>query len=60
MLVKPTKIDMIRCGTYKDEFGDGAEGWANEKGMGPRPMGGYWMEISMNRDSTINRKIYET
>ena len=31
-----------------------------EKGMGPRPMGGYWMEISMNRDSTINRKIYET
>ena len=51
---------MIRCGTYKDEFGDGAEGWAVEKGMGPRPMGGYWMEMSVNRDSTINRKIYET
>mgnify|MGYP003630338430 FL=1 len=60
MKIKNQKIDMIRCGTYKDEFIDGAEGWAVEKGMGPRPMGGYWMEISVNRDSTINRKIYET
>ena len=54
------KIDMIRCGTYKDEYTDGADGWAVEKGMGPRPMGGYWLELQMGRDSMISKKIYET
>ena len=54
------KIDFIRSGTYKDEHGDGAIGWSVEKGMGPRPMGGYWIQLMMQRNSNIVRKIYET
>ena len=57
--VKQRKIHFIRTGTYKDEFKDGAAGWANEKAMGARPMGGYWVEWYYQAKSW-HRKIYET
>ena len=41
---------MIRCGTYKDEFGTGAGGYHVEKGRGPRPMGGYWLRVKLVGD----------
>ena len=31
--------------TYKDEWGDGSEGWHVERGAGPRPLGGWWMDL---------------
>ena len=57
--VKQRKIDFIRTGTYKDEFRDGAAGWANERAMGARPLGGYWVEWYF-RNRNWYRKIYET
>lgn len=36
----------IQLGTYKEEIGSGAEGWANEKGMPPKPLGGYWLRFT--------------
>ena len=57
--VKQRKIHFIRTGTYKDEFKDGAHGWANEKAMGARPMGGYWLEW-YNTNKMWHRRIYET
>jgi hypothetical protein len=32
----------LRASTYKREW----HGWATEKGMGPRPLGGWWLEFS--------------
>jgi len=33
----------LRCGSYKDEFRGGEGGWHVERGMGPRPLGGWWV-----------------
>lgn len=42
--------EQIHCklGTYKDEYSDG-NGWAIEKGMPPKPLGGVWMNIEHQR-----------
>jgi len=58
VLTKP--LHFIRCGTYKNEFKDGAGGWSVEKGIGPRPLGGYWLEFTFHRREGVRRKIYET
>ena len=36
----------IKLGTYKDEFTSG-QGWAVERGMPPKSMGGVWMSAEM-------------
>ena len=35
----------LRCPTYKDAWADGAFGWEIEKGMGPSPLGGWWLRV---------------
>lgn len=35
----------LRTATYKDEYGDGYEGWHIERGGPPKPMGGYWLRF---------------
>ena len=42
----------IRCGTYKNEWGDGTEGWAVEKNISPKPLGAVWLRFFMR-----NRQI---
>lgn len=37
--------------TYKDEFADGQGGWAVERGMGPRPLGAWWIRFWYDRDA---------
>ena len=37
----------IRTPGYKHDYGDGSQGWAVEKGMKPKPIGGSVMEISL-------------
>lgn len=56
--VRTKSINFIRCGTYKNEFKDGAGGWSIEKGIGPRPLGGYWIEFTADKEG-MKRKIYE-
>ena len=36
--------DYVRLSTFKQE-GDQSHGWAVERKMGPRPLGGYWCEL---------------
>jgi hypothetical protein len=31
---------MFITGTYKDDYGDGSKGWAIERGMPPKQIGG--------------------
>jgi hypothetical protein len=33
---------MVRVGNYKDDYGTGGKTWHHERGMSPRPLGGYW------------------
>lgn len=40
----------IRMGTYKDEYEDGYAGFHVEQGRGPRPLGGWWLRISVKHD----------
>jgi Icc-related predicted phosphoesterase len=53
-------LHFIRTGTYKDEFNDGAAGWANERAMGARPLGGYWLEFAIKEKQGISYRVYET
>jgi UDP-2,3-diacylglucosamine pyrophosphatase LpxH len=40
-------VHHVRCGCFKDEFV--GNGWAVEKGMGPRPMGGWVLQLKPDR-----------
>lgn len=35
----------VQIPTYKDEMETGAEGWANEREMPPKPLGAWWMRF---------------
>lgn len=35
----------VKLPTYKDAYADGHESWEAEKGMGPRPLGAYWLRF---------------
>ena len=39
----------IRSPSYKDEHGKGEGGFQTEKGVGPRPRGGYWLSVYKKR-----------
>ena len=39
----------VRVGTYKDEYGQGRGGWHVERGGPPKPDGGYWMRVGVER-----------
>lgn len=40
----------VRLGAFKDEYHNGEGGWAVERGMGPRPYGGWWLRLKPNHD----------
>ena len=44
-VVKQKNVWCIRCGSYKNEYKDGSGGFHIEQGRGPRPLGGYFVEI---------------
>jgi UDP-2,3-diacylglucosamine pyrophosphatase LpxH len=51
-------VHQIRTSTYKDEFDDGAGGFHIEKGRKPKPLGGFWMSLKLDRNkSTTEDKI---
>lgn len=35
----------VRCGTYKEEYGDGNGGWHIERGAPPKPLGAQWLRF---------------
>jgi hypothetical protein len=40
----------VRCGTYKDEYHDGSEGWHIERGAPPKPVGAQWLRFFRDGD----------
>ena len=35
----------VKTGTYKEEYGDGYEGWHVERGAPPKPLGAWWLKF---------------
>ena len=54
-------VHQIRTATYKDEYNDGYGGYHVERGRPPKPLGGYWMTLNLDRayfkDATERRFI---
>lgn len=50
-------IHMMVTGTYKDEWDGGASGWAVEKGMNIKPIGGRILEMNIRRDKKNNQDL---
>jgi predicted phosphodiesterase len=48
--------DYVRTSTYKQE-GEKAHGWAVERRMGPRPLGGYWLRLQTYKHDNNMRTI---
>lgn len=40
---------MIRTPSYKEEYQDGSKGWHIERGAPPKPLGGRWLELTIER-----------
>lgn len=38
----------VKCPTYKEEYGDGYDGWHARRGAPPKPIGAYWLKFSWN------------
>lgn len=43
------QVHQLRTATYKEEWADGYMGFHVERGRSPKPMGGYWMKLSLKR-----------
>ena len=57
------EIIMFRCSTYKDEYfnlkrGPGSGGWHTERGGGPKPLGGRWLELNLNSQKNKEGRKY--
>ena len=57
--IEQRNVHCVRLGTYKDEWLDGHGGWHVERGGGPRPLGGYWMNFK-RLNKHIIRNFMET
>lgn len=44
----------VRVGCYKDEFGDGFDGFHVERGRPPYVLGGVWMRLSLHKQPARN------
>lgn len=57
--VKKDLVYFIRTPGYKDEWGDGAEGYAVERGMGPTPNGACWLRFYLEDQAVKVQPILE-
>jgi hypothetical protein len=58
--VKRKIVHHVRCGTYKDEHGDGHSGFQIEKGSPPKPLGAVWMKFRLLRDDSRHFRTVQT
>lgn len=52
--VEQCDFTYLKCGTYKNEYKHGAGGWAVEKGIGPKPLGAWWIKFTID---TLEKKV---
>ena len=44
----------IQLPTYKDDYAN-TEGWAIEKELGPKPLGGWWIDLNRAKENSVWR-----
>ena len=57
--LKLKEVHQVRTGAYKEEYGDGFGGYHIEKGRPPKPMGGYWMTLEVNRSQKDGHRAFK-
>ena len=57
--LKQKQLHLMLTGTYKEEYGDGSQGWHVERGAPIKPLGGRILTIKCVRDSTKERKTHK-
>jgi hypothetical protein len=55
--IKLKNILMVRTATYKEEYNNGRGGWHVERGATPKPLGGRWLEINLERKVKDNKEL---
>ena len=50
----------IKTATYKDEYGQGTEGWHIERGGPPKPLGGYWLRFYARAKDDFRFEVIRT
>jgi len=54
--LKQKQLHLMLTGTYKEEYGDGSNGWHVERGAPIKPLGGRILTIKCGRETTGDRK----
>jgi hypothetical protein len=54
--LKQKQLHLMLTGTYKEEYGDGSQGWHVERGAPIKPLGGRILTIKCVRETTGDRK----
>lgn len=52
------EVRCIKLGTYKDDYGNGAKGWAVERAMPPKPLGAWWLKFTY-RNKRVRMEVME-
>jgi len=55
--LKQKQLHLMLTGTYKEEYGDGSQGWHVERGAPIKPLGGRILTIKLIRDNGRNRYV---
>ena len=50
----------VRCGGYKEEYGDGFGGWHIETGKPPKPTGAMWLRFYWKRHRELGWEVKRT
>jgi len=56
-VLKQKQLHLMLTGTYKEEYGDGSQGWHVERGAPIKPLGGRILTIKLLRPTTGDRLV---
>lgn len=56
--IRQKMVSQIRTSTYKEEWADGIGGFHVEKGRSIKPLGGYWLKLSIARNARSENRRY--
>jgi len=56
-VLKQKQLHLMLTGTYKEEYGDGSQGWHVERGAPIKPLGGRILTIKLLRATTGDRLV---
>ena len=56
-VLKQKQLHLMLTGTYKEEYGDGSQGWHVERGAPIKPLGGRILTIKIIRAGTADRLV---